>query len=103
MKKYIFVLILVVILFNGFSNLREITELAIVTVMGLDIDDNGKYVATIEIIDADKEDSKKTITEFATGDSIQEAIRNIIDKTQKRLYLAHLETLIVSEDIGFFY
>ena len=62
MKKYIFVLILVVILFNGFSNLREITELAIVTVMGLDIDDNGKYVATIEIIDADKEDSKKTIT-----------------------------------------
>lgn len=100
MKKYIFVLILVVILFNGFSNLREITELAIVTVMGLDIDDSGKYVATIEIIDADKEDSKKTITEFATGDSIQEAIRNIIDKTQKRLYLAHLETLIVSEDIA---
>ena len=100
MKKYIVVVTLIVIFFNGFSNLREITELAIVTVMGLDMDDSGKYVATIEIIDADKEDSKKTITEFATGDSIQEAIRNIIDKTQKRLYLAHLETLIVSEDIA---
>ena len=100
MKKYILVLIIVVVLFNGFSNLREITDLAIVTIMGLDVDENGTYTATIEIIDGDKEDSSKTIVEFATGNSIQEAIRNIIDKTQKRLYLAHLETLIVSEKIA---
>ena len=100
MKKYILVLILVVVLFNGFNNLREITDLAIVTVMGLDVDENGTYTAVIEIIDGDKEDSKKTIIEFAQGQSIQETIRNIIDKTQKRLYLAHLETLIVSEEIA---
>ena len=93
-------MIIVVVLFNGFSNLREITDLAIVTIMGLDVDENGTYTATIEIIDGDKEDSSKTIVEFATGNSIQEAIRNIIDKTQKRLYLAHLETLIVSEKIA---
>lgn len=100
MKKYIFALLVVVVMFNAFDNLKEITNLAIVSVLGLDVDEEGNYIATVEIIAGDKENNKKTILEKATGNSIQEAIRNIIDKTPQRLYLAHLETLIVSEDIA---
>ncbi len=100
MKKYILALVFIVLIFNGFSNLREITDLAIVRAIGLDINDDGNYKASAIVLDTTKEDSNEGIVYEATGSSVQEAIRNVIDKSPKKLYLAHMETLVISEEIA---
>lgn len=100
MRKYILALIIMVLVFNGFNNLREITDLAIVKVIGLDLTEDGNYRATALVLDTTKEDSNDTIMYEATGPSVQDAVRNIVDKSPKKLYLAHMETLIICENMA---
>lgn len=100
MRKYIIVLLVVVLLFNGFNNLREITDLAIVRAIGLDLTEDGNYKATVIVLDTSNKEKKKGIVYEATGPSVQDAIRNIVDESPKKLYLAHLETLVVSENLA---
>lgn len=101
MRKYIIALIIIVVTFNGLKNLRELNDLAIVKAMGIDITDDGIYKVTAIVSDTSEEDSTdKGIIYDAEGESVQEAIRFIVDKAPKKLYLAHMETLILSEKIA---
>lgn len=101
MRKYLIALIIIVIVFNGLQNLRELNDLAIVKAMGIDITEDGKYKAIAIVSDtSEKESLDKGIIYEAEGESVQEAIRFIVDKSPKKLYLAHMETLILSEKIA---
>ena len=101
MRKYVLVLILLVLAFNGMDNLRELTNLAIVTSIGIDITEDQKYLATAIVLDtSSKENSNKGIIYEAEGNTVQEAVRNIVDISPKKLYIGHLETLIISEEIA---
>lgn len=101
MRKYIIALIIIVITFSGLKNLRELNDLAIVKAMGIDITDEGKYKVTAIVSDtSDKESTDKGIIYDAEGDNVQQAIRFIVGKSPKKLYIAHMETLILSEKIA---
>lgn len=101
MRKYVLVLILLVLAFNGMDNLRELTNLAIVTSIGIDITEDQKYLATAIVLDtSSKENSNEGIIYEAEGNTVQEAVRNIVDISPKKLYIGHLETLIISEEIA---
>lgn len=101
MKKYIIILLIAAIFFNGFSNLREITDIAIVKAIGLDKDEDGNFVATTIIDDTSKEEKLDGgIIYTSTGKTVQEALRNVIGKSPKKLYGAHMETLVISQDIA---
>lgn len=101
MKRYIAAILLSVVVFGGINNLREITDIAIVEAIGLDYDeDSGKYKASVVVMDTKDEEKSKKIIYKAEGESVQSAIRNTVDKSPKRLYLAHMETLIIDEKIA---
>lgn len=101
MKKYIIGIILVVIIFGGLKNMREITNLAIVEAIGLDYDKTtNQYLATVVVLDTKNKSQNKKIVYKASGKSVQQAIRNTVDESPKRLYLAHMEGLVISEEIA---
>lgn len=101
MRKYIIALVILVVMFNGLKNLRELNDLAIVKAIGIDITEEGVYQISAIVSDtSDKESSNKGIIYESEGESVQEAIRFIVDKAPKKLYLAHMETLILSEKIA---
>lgn len=101
MRKYVIALILIVLLFNGLDNLREVPDLAIVKAIGIDLTEEDEYKATVIVLDSgDEEEANSGIVYEATGNSVQEAIRHVVDISPKKLYLAHMETLIVSEQVA---
>lgn len=101
MKKYIFILLVIVIFFNGLKGVRELTDLAIVKAIGLDISEEGEIVFTAIVTDtSDKENLDSGDVYTSVGKSVQEAARNMVDVSPKKLYIAHLETLVISEEIA---
>lgn len=101
MKRYIVMFLVIVLLYGGLSSVRELTELAIVTTIGIDMDEDGNYSMTAIVADTSSESSNNPgIIYSSKGKSVQEAARNIVDISPKKLYLGHLEVLIVSEDIA---
>ena len=101
MRKYLIALIIIVVAFNGLQNLRELNDLAIVKAMGIDITEDGTYKIYAIVSDtSEKESTDKGIIYEAGAESVQETVRLIVDKAPKKLYLAHMETLILSEKIA---
>lgn len=108
MKK-IKILITICVLFclTGCYNYREINQLAITSAIGISKSDDG-YELAIQVINTQKQgsdgstsgDYPKFIVYKTKGKTIQEAVRNIIMESPKRLYVNHLSLLIISEEIA---
>ena len=111
MKWKIIFLLIVMIIFSGFRNARELNELAIVSAIGIEIDEDNNYVVIAQILNTKKSsnsgsgsasssDSSDIIVLNSTSESIQTALRNIIEESPRRLYLAHMELLLISEKLA---
>ena len=58
MKAKIFFLLIVMFVLNGFSNARELNELAIASAIGIDYDTKtNEYIITAQILNNKKENS----------------------------------------------
>lgn len=109
MKKFIVIILICMIGFNGLVNERELNKLAIVSCVGIDICDDGKYQVTVNVLDTKKEESSDKQSDnnssstknvyTAKNESIQGALREIVNLSSKKLYLAHIEVLMMSDDI----
>lgn len=101
MRKYVIALLIAVLIFGRLDSIRELTDLAVVKAFGIDLTEDGKYHISAIVIDtSDKENSESGIIYESTGDSVHDAARNIVGISPKKLYLAHMETLIISEEIA---
>ncbi len=101
MRKYVIALILIVLCFNGLDNLRELSDLAIVRVIGIDYSEEDGYKVNVIVRDTTgKDNSEKGKIYEAQGKSVQEAVRYIVDESPKKLYIAHMQTLILSEKVA---
>ena len=100
MKKIL--LIFFIFLLSGCYNYRELNSLDIISSVG--IDKNGdKYVVSIQVLNGkqskDSEDSQIIVYD-ANGKTVNEALRNIHNKTSKELYRGHINNLILSEEVA---
>lgn len=86
---------------SGCWNYREIDQLAIVAGSAIDKQDD-KYLVSAEIVNVTggKEAKVSPIVVTGKGDTIFDAIRNMIKISGKPLYWAHSEILIISEEIA---
>ncbi|MDO4282108.1 MAG: Ger(x)C family spore germination protein [Clostridia bacterium] len=111
MKSKILFLLTVMFLLNGLNNARELNELAIVSAIGIDLDENGDYIITSQILNTKKENSSGSGSGSSSGsseivvfnsksDNIQTALRNTIKESPRKLYLAHMELLLISEKVA---
>ena len=94
MKKIIF---LVIILFSltGCTSYTELNDLSIVNTLGIDYQDN-KYYLTLSVIEDDLENDKSIAYFSSSEEDLNEAIKDIYLITNKKLYLSHIDLLILT-------
>ena len=100
MKK---ILILIILLFTctGCYDYKEINDLAIVSAIGIDYE-NDKYVITLEILNdqIDKDSAKITsYTKTGSGETLTKAIENAADKLSKQPLFNHIKLMVISDTI----
>ena len=100
MKKIIILLSLILLLTGCYDNI-ELNDLAINSGIGIDYKDN-EYYLTYEILSDIKTEDNSAMLSYTvngSGKSISEAIINTNYKVSKKAYFAHLNVLILSEEI----
>ena len=108
MKKIKILLVTIIIFIStGCSNYRELTKLAITSAIGINKTEDG-YELIIQVINTQKtgsdanasSDTPKFIVYKKKGRTIQEALRNIILESPRRLYVNHMALLVISEEVA---
>lgn len=104
-KKTILIMILLLnfVIITGCWNYREVNDLAICTGLAIDKNENNQYVVTVEILNPQSKGAESELTPVILsmeGDSIFDAIRNIIVRSGKKLYWSHAKIGIISEEIA---
>lgn len=103
--KIIILVLTLIPLMTGCYNYQELNNLSIVT--GTSIEkENDKYKITIQVVNPKKNDDARSsnqptfITYSQVGNTLQEAYRNIVLTSSRRIYGSHINILIISEDIA---
>ncbi len=94
MKKIL--LILLMFFITGCTDYRELTDMAIVSNIAVDYTD--KYKLIIQVLD-NKENSNNVIVYKSNGKTLEDAFRNISLECPKKLYLGHIRTFIVKDNV----
>lgn len=108
MKKIKYLLLIFpIFLITGCYNYRELNQLAITSAVGIDKIEEG-YRVTIQVMNTQKQsssnssgtDQPKFITYIEEGKNIQEAFRNIVLNSPRRLYANHISLLVIGEEVA---
>lgn len=105
MKKICLMLLLLFPILTGCYNYRELNDLAIVTAMSIE-KDNDAYKVTVQVVNSKKEQdvSKGTQPDFITysksSKSIQIALREMVLSSPKKIYGAHIQILLIDEELA---
>ncbi len=99
MKKIIF-FVFFMLLLTGCADYKEINEMAIVSGIGIDYQ-NDEYVVTLEILN-EKSGKDKITTYIRTGkdQSLATALEKTADKLSHRAYYPHVKLVVISEEIA---
>ncbi len=106
-KKIILLLILITItnFLSGCWSKREIDELSIAMGIGIDKIDN-EYLITVQLINpseitVDTSSTRTAVTIYQTrGKTIFEAFRKLTQKTPRKVYLSHIQTIVFGEEFA---
>lgn len=97
----IFLALFLLLTFCGCRGYREADNCYIVTAMGFDKKDD--YKATVEIIDAGSNESKKTPvieTYIGKGKTPQEAVFSLNNQISKTLIFDHCSAVVIGKNVG---
>lgn len=100
MRKIIIVII--IFLLSGCYNYKELNKIAIVSSIAIDKKDD-KYLVSAQVMNVKSEEetsSSKVIVYEEEGKSIEEALRKMTTRSNKKLYGGHLGKLVLSEEIA---
>jgi spore germination protein KC len=111
-KRLWFFLVFIVftLLLSSCWSKKELTDLAIVAAIGIDKNEEGRYVGTLQIINPGNVaggmqggggvQGPPVSVVKGTGDSIVELSRRTSRKLSRRLYYAHTNLVVISEDLA---
>lgn len=96
-KIKLLVIIILPFLLTGCITYTELNELEVVQTLAIDYQ-NEEYHLAINIVEKNE---NETITKYqkSTGKTIEEAVTNIKMKENKKLYIAHLNLLLITPSI----
>lgn len=100
MKIKLIVLIILMFCLTGCYSYTELGDLSIVNTLGIDYQ-NGKYQLIVNVVDGEIDDGALEeiyTTYFSNDKSLDEAFHNIYLKSNKKLYLSHIDLLVLTED-----
>lgn len=99
----------ITLVFSGCWNRRELPELAIITAMGIDLnEDSNEYLVTYQVVNpqgmsktSGKEGTNSsTIVYRSTGTSIFEAIRKSSEMVPRQLFFSHAQFVVIGENLA---
>ena len=103
-------MILITIFLSGCWNKKELNDIAIISAMAIDKNDDGTYTKTIQIINPGNVagglqgggggQSPAVSVYSATGQSVLDAHFNATSKVSRRLYHSHANLLVISEELA---
>ena len=100
MTKKIITLVFILLLTTSCNAYTELSDLGITSMLGLDYQNEEFIVYTTIIADRDNQENKdKYKTYHATGKSLEEAFENIYIQNSKKIYLSHMNLLVITENI----
>ena len=105
MKKII-ILIFFMFILTGCYNYNEMNELAIVSTLGIE-KERDNFIISASIVNIKKgsnqgsenSNSSKTVVFKTRGKNISECITNLSKVSSKKIFLSHLNLIILSEDV----
>ena len=100
MKK--FLIVIIILFLSGCYNYKELNKIGIVSSISIDKEDN-KYLVSAQVMnvkDEKEESSSNVIVYEAKGKTIEEALRKMTTKSNKKLYGGHLGKLVISEEVA---
>ncbi|WP_342669980.1 Ger(x)C family spore germination protein [Domibacillus iocasae] len=107
---FLFFIMISTVFISGCWSQKELNELAIISAMAIDKNEDGKYVKTIQFVNPGNVagglqggggGQGPAVTVYtATGDTILEAHINASAKVSRRLYHAHANLLVISEEVA---
>lgn len=103
MKKVI--LLILILMLSGCYNYKELNEIAIVSAIGID-KENDTYLVTLQVINTENsitsinDNQTKFVIYKGYGKNIQEALTDVATKISKNIYLNSIEILIINEEIA---
>ena len=97
MKKII--ILIIILLLTGCNSYIELNDLGIIQIIGLEKIDNN-YKLTTSIIEKVDEDTNPIISIYnIEGNTIPELFNKLSLSLNKKIYLSHLDTLIINDSI----
>ncbi|HWK22848.1 MAG TPA: Ger(x)C family spore germination protein [Ureibacillus sp.] len=106
----IYLIIVSILFLSGCWSQKEVNELAIISAMAIDINEEGQYVKTIQLINPSNVagglqgggggQSPAVTVYTATGDTVLEAHFNASSKISRELYHAHANLIVLSEEVA---
>lgn len=104
MKKFIFI-IPIIMFFCGCTDYKELNNIAIVTGISIDLENNEYKVSTLISNSKKAEESAKegdagTVIYEGTGKNISMALKKIDNRIPKQIYLGHLSVVVVSKKVA---
>ncbi len=99
MKKIIYIIIFLCLVF-GTNNYQELNSISIITNIGITKNKDNYNLIYQEIIPIREDDSIKNKYKYysSSGNSIEECMKKLDDKITKKIYLEHLENVIINTD-----
>ncbi|MBQ9318075.1 MAG: Ger(x)C family spore germination protein [Bacilli bacterium] len=105
MKRVMLSLVILLTL-TGCWNYNELNNYSIATGMAIDITEGNKYMVSFLISNGKKTESESKNAQYQSvlysgeGNTIYEAIKNIGLISPKQLYIGHLTSIVVSEEVA---
>lgn len=104
-------MILVTVLLSSCWSRKELTDLAIVSAMGVDKTEDGRYTVTLQIINPGNvaggmqgggggTQSPPVTIYWDSGDNLVEASRRASSRISRRVYYAHTNLLVIGEKLA---
>lgn len=97
-------------LLSGCWSKKELTDLAIISAMGIDLDEEGRLVGTLQIINPSNvagglqggggTQGPPVSVYSSTGDSLVELSRRASRQLSRSLYYAHTNLVVISEEVA---
>ncbi|MEK4523467.1 Ger(x)C family spore germination protein [Psychrobacillus sp. FSL W7-1493] len=106
----LFLIMTSAVFISGCWSQKELNEIAIISAMAIDKNEEGKYVKTIQLINPGNvagglqgggSGQSPTVTVYtAMGDSVLEAHFHATTKISRRLYHAHANLIVIGEELA---
>ncbi len=103
-----FEVILILPVLSGCWNQKEMPDLAFIMAMGVDMGEDKKYDVSFQIVNPGNVAAGQSgggqglpiVIYTSSGDTLTEAARNATKKVSRRLYYAHTNLVVISEEVA---